>query len=144
MPYNRSTDSTNGEDALSAGRQRTNYVQRFSEERTHGLKRHGGTLTPGFTRVSQAAPSNRRTELPPWSGTRNLTTPGQKRLAACWAALVMPTEGVDENFQSTLEILRFYCEQAEYEALYLESPQPPVAGVIGEVAQRQPMTLADS
>ena len=152
MSYNRSTDLTNGEGTFSAGRQRTNYAQHFVQEPTYDFKRHSGTLIlssfgsgrDGFSHMNQVNPSNHRTELSfSWSGTGNLTTPDKKKLVTCLAAFIMPTEGVDENLESTLEILRFYCEQAGYEALSLDSPPTQVTGVIGEVKQRPPMVLGD-
>jgi hypothetical protein len=97
-----------------------------------------------FPRLNQVTPSKHRTELSfSWSGNRDLTTPDKKRLVTCLAAFLMPTEGVDENLESTLEILRFYCEQAGYDALSIDSAPTPVTGVIGEVRQRPLMALGD-
>ena len=78
-----------------------------------------------------------------WSGTQALSQLDFKRLLICFAAFLMPPEGVDENLESARDILQFYREQAHYNAPSLEASPTPLTGVIGEVRQRSPMVLVD-
>ena len=78
-----------------------------------------------------------------WSGTQSLSQLDFKRLVTCFAAFLMPAEGVDENFESARDIFRFYHEQADYDTLSIEAAPTSVTGVIGEAGQRPPMVLVD-
>ena len=101
--------------------------------------------------LNRISRSNDRTQFRTlWSGTHALSPLDfigeiqKKRILTCLAALIMPTEGVDENLESALDILQFYREQARYDDTpSLEAAPTQLTGVIGEVRERPPMVLAD-
>lgn len=151
--YRPLTDSTNGEATSSGGQQRTNFEQRFTQL---SVDRLGSGNEPSIidllslsmesfgslNRISRLDDRTRFRVL--WSGAQTLSPLDIKRLLTCMAALIMPAEGVDENLESTRDILQFYREQAHYENTpSLEAVPTPLTAMVGEVKQRSPMVLVD-
>jgi hypothetical protein len=69
----------------------------------------------------------------------------RKRFLTCLAACLMPPEGVDENFESSMDRLRFYTEEAAlFDNRAEQSPMITTGTAIsGEVKARPGLVLAD-
>ena len=64
-----------------------------------------------------------------------------KRLISCWASLVMPIEGVDENFDSTIYQLIYYSSPEHFSPEV--QPNPKMTGRISKFITRPPMILEE-
>ncbi len=64
-----------------------------------------------------------------------------KRYIMCWLALHMPDDGVEENFENTLDCLKFYIEENRISKSY--KPVVPVItqAVIGKIINRSELYI---
>ena len=153
-PYSLLTDSINGEATSSGGPQQANY-ERPSSQRTTGWSEHrsGATIIGNFEQLASGhltgieTSENRTPSGGLWGKIQTISPleseTQKKRFLTCVAALLMPPEGVNENWESTLDILRFHCEQARYDIPAIAAAPSPITGVIGEIRPRSPMVVAD-
>lgn len=66
-----------------------------------------------------------------------------KRVLTCLAAFLMPREGVDENFETTVECLRYYHEAQSLPALPPKADPPKVTGTVSGYMTRPDLVLAE-
>ena len=152
--YRPLTDSINGAVTSSGGQQRTNYERRSSQWTTCWSEHHSGTPSIGhfdlvaLGHLTGIEASENRIQFGAAWGEPQTISPleleyRKKRFLTCIAALLMPPEGVNENLESTLDILRFHHEQARYDTPAIAASPSPISGVIGEIRQRPPMVVVD-
>lgn len=67
----------------------------------------------------------------------------RKRVLTCLAVLLMPREGVDENFETTVECLRYYHAAQSLPALPPKAEPPKVAGTVSGYITRPDLVLAE-
>ena len=124
--YSPLTDSINGEVTYSGGQHRTNYERRSSQWPTGWSEHRNGTTSIGnfelvaLGHLTGIQPSENHIQFGVAWGKAQTISPleleyRKKRFLTCVAALLMPPEGVNENLESTLDILRFHHEQARYD-----------------------------
>ena len=67
----------------------------------------------------------------------------RKRVLTCLAAFLMPREGVDENFEVTVECLRYYREAQSLPPLPPKAEPTKVTGSITRFVTRPDLVLAE-
>ena len=84
-----------------------------------------------------------------WEGTtitippENITTsPANKRYLTCLLAMLMPEQGIDENFESALECWNFYADRSAPPALP-PGRQNPVKTTFAGFSTRPGLVLAE-
>lgn len=67
----------------------------------------------------------------------------RKRVLTCLAVLLMPREGVDENFEVTVECLKYYREAQSLPPLPPKAEPTKVTGSISRFVTRPDLVLAE-
>lgn len=67
-----------------------------------------------------------------------------KRTFACFAAFLMPDEGVDENLESTYDRLRYYLELSSFPALSQSVEPAKFTGSVSGINPRPDFVIVDS
>ena len=132
------TDSTGGEVISSVGLYPINYGMPLNRTWFSSYSDDFEGRFPAF-RAFLTSPEGYNTSF----GIEGNSEESIKRILTCLATFLMPREGVDENFEDTVERLKYYIEALSLPALTPKPSPNRIIGSINPVQNRPDLVLSD-